>query len=89
MGVPDPPSPASFLAQSTFLALGSFRTAILNPRPACESAGLTFGLPSHPLEDVQAKKEHHKLLRSNHPYYRNVANISEKNLGLLHLKIKC
>ncbi len=22
-----------------------------------ESAGLTFGLPSHPLEDVQAKKE--------------------------------
>ncbi len=23
-----------------------------------ESVGLTFGLPSHPLEDVQAKKEH-------------------------------
>ncbi len=23
-----------------------------------ESAGLTFGLPSHPLEDVQAKKKH-------------------------------
>ncbi len=37
-----------------------------------ESAGLTFGLPSHPLEDVQAKTKH-KLLRSNHPYYRNVA----------------
>jgi len=23
-----------------------------------ESAGLTFGLPRHPLEDVQAKKKH-------------------------------
>ncbi len=23
-----------------------------------ESAGLAFGLPSHPLEDVQAKKKH-------------------------------
>ncbi len=23
-----------------------------------ESAGLTFSLPSHPLEDVQAKKKH-------------------------------
>ncbi len=34
-----------------------------------ESAGLTFGLLRHPLEDVQAKK---KLLRSNHPYYRKV-----------------
>ncbi len=38
-----------------------------------ESAGLTFGLPRHPLEDVQVKRNTHKLLRSNHPYYRNVA----------------
>ncbi len=38
-----------------------------------ESAELTFGLPSHPLEDVQAKSNTHELLRSNHPYYRNVA----------------
>ncbi len=38
-----------------------------------ESDELTFGLPSHSLEDVQAKRNTHKLLRSNHPYYRNVA----------------
>ncbi len=38
-----------------------------------ENAELTFGLRSHPLEDVQAKRNAHKLLRSNHPYYRNVA----------------
>ncbi len=25
---------------------------------AVKSDGLTFGLPSHPLEDVQAKKKH-------------------------------
>ncbi len=37
---------------------------------AVKRAGLTFRLPRRPLEDVQAKK---KLLRSNHPYYRNVA----------------
>jgi len=35
-----------------------------------ESAGLTFGLPPHPLEDVQAKRNTHKLLRSNHTYCR-------------------
>ncbi len=41
-----------------------------------ESAGLsasTFGLPRHSLEDVQVKRNTHRLLRSNHPYYRNVA----------------
>ncbi len=41
-----------------------------------ESAGLsasTFGLPRHSLEDVQAKRNTHRLLRCNHPHYRNVA----------------
>ncbi len=35
-----------------------------------ESAGLsasTLGLPRHSLEDVQAKRNTHRLLRSNHP----------------------
>ncbi len=35
-----------------------------------ESAGLsasTFGLPRHSLEDVQVKRNTHRLLRSNHP----------------------
>ncbi len=50
-----------------------------------ERAGLTFSLPHHPLEDVQAKRN--KLLRSNHPYYRNVQNISGENLRLLNSKI--
>ncbi len=37
---------------------------------AVNSDGLsasTFGLPPHPLEDVQGKRNIHKLLRSNHP----------------------
>ncbi len=38
-----------------------------------ERAGLTFGLPPHPLEDVQVKRNTHKILRSNRSYYRNVA----------------
>ncbi len=38
-----------------------------------ESAGLTFGLPPHPLEDVQVKKKKHTLLRSHHPYYRTLS----------------
>ncbi len=52
-----------------------------------ESAGLTFGLPSHPLEDVQAKKKHIN-------YYAEIIliaemwqNISGENIRLLHLKI--
>ncbi len=35
-----------------------------------ESSGLsasTFGLPRHSLEDVQVKRNTHRLLRSNHP----------------------
>ncbi len=41
-----------------------------------ESAGLsasTFGLPATHTEDIHAKRNTHKLLRINHPYYRNVA----------------
>ncbi len=37
---------------------------------AVKSAGLsasTFGLPRHSLEDVQVKRNTHRLLRSNHP----------------------
>ncbi len=30
-------------------------------------------VPRHSLEDVQVKRNNHRLLRSNHPYYRNVA----------------
>ncbi len=50
-----------------------------------ERAGLTFGLPPHPLEDVQAKKKH--------PYAAIILitemwqNISEENLRLLNSKM--
>ncbi len=36
-----------------------------------EGAGLSVCPPTH-TEDVQAKRNTHKLLRSNHPYYRNI-----------------
>ncbi len=41
-----------------------------------DSAGLSasiFGSPRHLLEYVQAKRNTHRLLGNNHPYYRNVA----------------
>ncbi len=53
---------------------------------AVKSAGLlasTFGLPRHSLEDVQAKRNTHRLLRSNQMWQ----NISGENLRLLNSKV--
>ncbi len=41
-----------------------------------ESAGLSLGLPRYHLKMFRQKRNTHKLLRSNQPYYRNVAKTS-------------
>jgi len=59
----------------TMPAKDTFKNKISRSISGEEGAGLsasTFGWPRHSL-DVQAKTNTHKLLRSNHPYYRNVA----------------
>ncbi len=52
------------------------QTRIVSASAVEKSAGLTFGLPSHHLKMFRQKINTHKLLSTNHPYYRIVAKTS-------------
>ncbi len=63
------------------------QTRIVSASAVKRELDLLSVCPTTHLKTFGQKRNTHKLLRSNHPYYRNVQNISGENLRLLNSKI--
>ncbi len=63
------------------------QTRIVSASAVKRELDLLSVCPATHLKMFRQKRKTHKLLRSNHLFYKNVANISGENLRLLNSKI--